>query len=212
MTRSSFLTILLCAVVCLLVPLSPASSTQTNVSYSATQKTPQIAANSTESPFVVIDTSGYEAGTYVLQLDLREDGWKLKTLTAVTLQGKPVRPQPVPDPTPEEPDETDPTPEDPAPLPDNQKLAAIQLEFVKIGKEATFNQQLIDMREALSLQENMADITAMHAWVQRGFEYALVEHSDLWLPWTTWFNDEADTATTAEDYRALVELALESLK
>ena len=205
--RNFFLTSLTCAVICLLIPVN---QVQSQSGYKPTVKESKpvpkpasLVADSTGSGFIVIDSAGYEQGTYVLQLDLREDGWALKTLTAVNLSGQPARPVPVPD---------DPEPEPKPEPPDNETLAAIQAEFEALGKLDAFEQQLELMRQALALQDNMADIAAMHAWVQRGFEFALQNNADLWAPWTDWFNQGADETETAEDYRTWVDLAKESLK
>ena len=208
-------TIIICVLLCLLIPIDRPGAAPQSSYVPTTAKTPKtqpavMAANSTERGFVVIDTAGYESGTYVLQLDLRDDSWALKTLTAVTLQGTPARPQPVPDePKPDEP--TPDTPSKPGDL-ENEVLADIREQLSELDELETFEQQLELMRAALELPQNTADPAAMHAWVQKGFQVALREHADVWKPWTDWYNQGADETGSGEDYRVWVQLAKESLK
>lgn len=207
--KGTLRTTILCALVCYFVPLFPVQSQSgyqpaAGPAVKPAAKSASLVADSTGSGFIVIDSAGYENGTYVLQLDLRDDGWALKTLTAVNLSGQPARPVPKPD----VPDEPEPEPG----LPDNETLANIQAKFAESGELDLFQTQLKLMKSALDLPPNMADVTAMHAWVQRGFYVALSKRAEFWLPWTDWYNSGAKDVDSADDYRTWVELSLESLK
>jgi hypothetical protein len=160
---------------------------------------PNIAASGT-GQYVVIDTTGDDPGTYILQLDLTASSYSLKTLSTVTLNGgsTPVNPNP---------------PVDPGNGDHSTMVLGIQSEFTALDRN-DFETKLKLMQEALIVPDNMVAPPSLHSWISRGYSMAIIteEDAELWKPYMDWYNEESQKATDTTKYLDLIDIAKEVLR